>query len=349
MDTYRGCMYDCRYCFARDIVTFHRRKTKKPFTYLVGNRPDLFEKWIKRTMEADYNYDKGEEVAFKECIPLKIGATSDPFPLVEGKEHVTFDMLKVLHTYDYPTEIQTKNPSILADYFDEMDIDNPNWIVAVTLISTDEGFLKVCEPNAPSASERLESIKALTKKGINAMVKIQPAIYPKILEDLPDLVKGIKEAGCWAFNMEGLKVRISMMKEEQMILKEISDYLGYDIRETYKKEQRTGSDWELLTRKKKEYTDLAVQLGKKHDIKFFSADNDISAGDGCECCGTEVLHDYKILNSLRNSNFETKTPLSSALERCKINFCRRSIDQTIGEALAKERSLKKQKKWLESI
>ena len=51
MDTYRGCSFNCSYCFARDFSMFHRRnKTgkEKEFTYLVGNRPDLLKKWIDK-------------------------------------------------------------------------------------------------------------------------------------------------------------------------------------------------------------------------------------------------------------------------------------------------------------
>lgn len=62
-----------------------------------------------------------EEVAFKERIPLKIGATADPFPGngIEERERVTYGVLKVLHKYDYPVEIQTKNPEVLALYANE--------------------------------------------------------------------------------------------------------------------------------------------------------------------------------------------------------------------------------------
>lgn len=112
----RGCVYNCRYCFARDIVTFARRKSDhKSFSSLIGNRADLLDSWIQRMLAKDFDYTKGSEVALKERIPIKIGANSDPFPPIESKEHITYDTLKVSEKYDYPLEIQTKNPAGLVE------------------------------------------------------------------------------------------------------------------------------------------------------------------------------------------------------------------------------------------
>jgi len=326
MDTYRGCSFNCTYCFARDFVTFARRNQegpKKEFAYLVGNRADLLERWIERTLEKDYNYNKSEEVAFKERIPIKIGATSDPFPYAELEHGITKDILHVFHKYDYPIEIQTKNPEGL--YAIAHEFDNPNWAVAVTLISADEEFIKVCEPNAQTAENRLANIRKLTDMGIKVMIKIQPAIYPKIIDDLPDLIKKAAEAGCWAINIEGLKVRMTMPKKEQEIFKAIGDYLGYDIRQYYKKNgMRTGSDWEMDEEKKLEYINDAKLLCDHYKIKFFVADNHhMDKGCNAECCGTEVLRDYKIWEgNTRSDVFPPSGKGSQELGKCMVNFCR---------------------------
>jgi DNA repair photolyase len=340
MDTYRGCSFNCTYCFARDFVTFARRNKEgieKTFSHLVGNRADLLKSWIERTLKKDYDYNKAEEVAFKERIPIKIGATSDPFPYLELKYGVTRDILKVFHEYDYPVEIQTKNPEGICAIANQFD--NPNWAIAVTLISTDEEFLKVCEPNAQSAANRLESIKELTEKGFKVMIKIQPAIYPKIIEDLPELIKKASEAGCWAVNIEGLKVRISMPKKEQELLKTISDFVGYDLREFYRENgMKTGSDWEIGIVLKEDYISKATKLCEQYKIKFFVADNDFMI-DGCnsECCGTEVLRNYKIWeNNARSKFFPASGKHSEHLGKCKVNFCRsqkfagKTMDEAIG-------------------
>lgn len=343
MDTYRGCVYNCLYCFARDFVTFSRRNTQhKEFSYLVGNRADLLDKWIQRTLAKPYDYTNAAEVALKERIPIKIGATSDPFPLSENENHITYDILKVFEKYDYPLEIQTKNPTILSQYSN--DFINSNWVIAVTVISTDENFLKVVEPGAPSAKERLESIKTLTSSGKKVMIKIQPAIYPRILSDLPELVKSIKESGCFGFNIEGLKIRKTMPQSEQLLFKKISKVLGYDLREFYRKEGiSTGSDWEMSKSGKMEYIRYANTLAEQNNLKFYVADNDMGKiGCNGECCGTEVLHDYKIWgNNSRTNAFGDCSKYSNEFGKCLANFMRSKAksDKTLDQVIA-ERKIK---------
>ena len=346
MDTYRGCAYNCLYCFARDFVTFSRRNSEhKEFSYLVGNKADSLDKWIQRTLAKPYDYNNAAEVAFKERIPIKIGATSDPFPPNEAKDKITFDVLKVFEKYDYPLEIQTKNPVVLASYSDAFE--NPNWVISVTLISTNDEFLKVVEPNAPSAKSRLAAIKALTSSGKKVMIKIQPAMYPQVLTDLPDVVKAAKEAGCFGFNIEGLKIRKTMPKSEQLLFKKISKVLGYDLREFYIKQGvGTGSDWEMPDKTKMEYIDFANILASTNDLKFYVADNNMGKiGCNGECCGTEVLHDYKIWgNNTRTKAFGDCSKYSKVFGQCKANFMRSQAnnDKTLDEVM-KERSQKPKK------
>ncbi len=333
LDTYRGCTYGCKYCFAKDFIEFARRnrpENERTQAYLEGNRPDLLAKWLDNKITGEYNYTKAHEVALKERIPLKIGANSDPFPWIEKTERITYDILVALHKHDYPVEIQTKNPVVFADYLEELLTEiktKPNWVVAVTLISTDEEFVKLCEPHAPTPKQRLDAIKKITDSGIPAMVKCQPAIYPKIIDDLPDLVKSVKDAGCWAMNTEGLKVRIAMPKRDQELLQKISEYLGYDIREEYRLHgQKTTADWELNDLNKLEYINGCTALCEKYGIKHFSADNSLgNVGHGCECCGTQKLRDYKIWGgSDRSDAFGHVDYESKEFGKCLVNFCRSS-------------------------
>ncbi len=326
-DPYKGCAYNCKYCFAKDIVEFARRRSdNKTFQYIYGNRPDQLRAWIQNAIESSYDYERGAEVAIKERIPVKVGATSDPFPTIERDAHITYDALKVFDMFDYPIEIQTKNPAILAEYADEFD--NPNWTVAVSLISTDEKYLKATEPGAPTAKQRLDAIKKLTDMGIKVMGKIQPAIFPKILDDLPSLVSAFKDAGCWSFNIEGLRVSRAMTPQQKAQYDSISDYLGFDVVEYYKNEDLMG-EYVLGYDKKMQYVRLSEQLAAKHGLRFFVADN----GMGCmgcsgECCGTEVLRDYQIMGyNDRSLSFPTESNVSVEMQNVKANFSRNKSKQ----------------------
>lgn len=296
-DTYCGCAHGCKYCFGRNLVEFSRRNCegKSSFAYIDGNDPKGFSRWLNKIISSDtYDYNYVEKVAIKERIPLKIGTTSDPFPPMEPTERITYDTLKILDEHDYPVQILTKNPCILAEYIG--DFDNPNWSIAVSLISTDEKFIRGIEPGAPSPSERLSAIESITERGYHVMMKVQPAILPKIVGDLPELVRQGADAGIWAFNTEGLKVRITMHDYEQKIFQEMTPYIGYDIRAYYKRNfRRTSSDYEPQLCERMKYIEPALELAKQYNIKYFVADNGVGkVGDGPECCGTQVLRNYKI-------------------------------------------------------
>lgn len=344
-DTYKGCVYDCTYCFARDKTIFARRNSdNKKFTYLVGNRIDLLSDWIDKTLEKDIDYNKPEEVALKERIPLKIGANSDPFPPVERRELITYGALKLFGKLDYPLEVQTKNPAALADYADEFD--DPNWVIAVTLISIDQPFLDKAEPGAPTAKERLLAIERLTRSGKNVMIKCQPAIYPKILDDLPALVKSAADAGCFAMNMEGLKVTAFLTDVIRENFDKLSAVLGYDVIEYYHKNgyKSNPATISIDMNKTIEYLKYGEELAHQNGIKFFVADNNVgSIGDSDECCGTEVLRNYrKWCNNTRTKSFGcSDSNCSVELGNCIIKQSRTSwmvgktLDEIANESMSK--------------
>jgi DNA repair photolyase len=296
----------------------------------------------------EYNFKRGEQVALLERIPLKIGGVADPFPPLEIKHRITYRILEALHEYDYPCEIQTKNPSIIPYYMG--DFNDPNWVVAVTLISLDEDFVRTCEPGAPSPKHRLKAIEKIAAGGGNIICKIQPSIYPKIIKDLPDLVKAFKDSGAFGFNTEGLKVRIVMDKDEVNRFEKIGKYVKHDefggvgIRNYYKMAGvgvHVDSDWVLAMEHRKKYTDLAMELADKHNIKYFTADNNMGKiGESCECCGTEVLRDYKIWGENTRTRFWGKLPHESeAMRKVVINSFSYSTDKrrykTMGEVMDK--------------
>lgn len=356
LDTYHGCRFNCRYCFARDFTTFHRRnrsrteeenepegfgfgpvppetvakigdgrtESERLFTHLEGNDPEAFGRWVERTLAAPLDHRKGAEVALKERIPLKLGANADTFPPDEDREHVTRDFLRILHGIDYPTEVQTKNPAGLARIAGEFA--GANWTVAVTLISLDEAFVRVCEPAAPSPSERLRAIGELTGMGVHVMVKCQPAVWPRIMDDVAPLVRACADAGCWAFQTEGLKLRCCMPEDERNIINKIGALVG--VGNLFAYYQRMGvrrtSDYELRDDLKMKYSLLAQEAAHAAGMKYFSADNELGAvGDGEECCGTEKLRGYKLWGgSCRSRCFRQNAPYSEELGRCEVNFVR---------------------------
>ena len=320
-DTYIGCPHGCLYCFARDNVNFRRRKSSLKFNQLEFNSVKNFHRKINQYLIKKINYNDPLTVFLKNKVPIKIGANSDPFPKIEIKNQVTYNILQILKELDYPIQVQTKRPEVFLEYADDFK-DYKNLVISVTCVFTDE-LAKKIEPNVLVTSERFKAIKELTNKGFSVMIKCQPAIYPIILNTLDFLIENSFNSGCWAFQTEGLKLRIAASQKEKYYYLELGKLLGINnIYEYYKQEIRTTSDYELSIPKKIKYTKKAKNLSHKFGLKYFSADNQeecIRLSDGDECCGTERLHNYKkVTYNFRTKIFTGKSwqELENGLEKC---------------------------------
>jgi len=329
-------------------MTFARRNTNhKSFAYLEGNRPDLLNSWFKRTLEKPMNYKRGEEVAFKERIPLKIGANADPFPPIEATEKITYEVLQALHQLDYPVQMSTKNPAVLLGYIGRFH--KPNWSVNVTLTTIDSTFSEIIEPNAPMPSERLDVIRELSHH-VPVFVRVQPVIYPKVMEEAEMLVAMLASTHAWGFETEGLKIRTTLSDEEKELYDTISNYVGVNILDMYKKQKVVGGCYVMDDTIKMKYIELFTELAKQYGLKYYVADDWMGKlGEGCECCGTQVLRNYKIWgNNFRTRYWGTQPNESTELGKANINFTRKSerngtkgktLDEEMKERYEKARSI----------
>lgn len=347
-DTYRGCSYGCIYCFARDLIEFQRRNAKtveqKKQSFLVGNSPNGLRKWIERVSNNDYDFSDAAMVAFKERIPVKIGATADPFPIVEKKERITYDCLKVFSDYDYPVQISTKNPEVFLSY--ARDFVGANIAFNVSMSFCDDDISQKIEVGAISPSRRFQAMKSLSELGYKITARLQPFILPYSERVAEKFVATLKECGVWAFQTEGLKLRVSMSQKERDIYSKIGQILGFDIIAHFKQNGYIeGGDRVYNEDEKRHMLSLYDELSKKYDIRFYNADNLIDKEYGCgsQCCGTEVLRNYKVWGGCyRTKVFSDNDEIYSSLfGNCLVNFTRKSssdknyIPKTIAE-LTKE-------------
>lgn len=336
-DTYRGCHYGCLFCFARDFIEFSRRNKDEKYrtqAWLEGNSPDGLERWIKKANNSNYDYSKAEIVAFKERIPVKIGATADPFPLVEVKEHITYDCLKIFDKYDYPVQISTKNPEIFLDYANEFV--NSNIALNVSCSFCDDDIARQIEVGAISPTRRLEAIKKLSQMGYKVTLRIQPFILPYSEQVAERFIKTLKDYGVWAFQTEGLKLRVVMPEKERIMYQRIGDVFGFDIIDDFKRNGIIeGGDRVYNDETKRKILQLYNELSIKYGIKFYNADNLVDSRFGCgsQCCGTEFLRNYKIWGGcIRSRVFNDRSEIcSTEFGKCLANFTRSTTnaDKTI--------------------
>ncbi len=340
MDTYRGCTYGCLFCFARDFIQFTRRKTDHPIqSFIEGNDPARFAKWVERTIAKEKNdYAKAEEVAFRERIPVKIGATADPFPLCEKEERITHDILKTLDGIDYPVQMSTKNPEVFLDYADEFV--GSNIALSVSCSFCDDDTARRIECGAISVTRRMEAVKELSRMGYKVIARLHPFIYPYCYDNAERYVQMFKEAGFYGFVAEGLKLRVVMPQSEREVYSRIGEVFGFDIIEDFKRNgvieggDRVYPD-EVKDKVLRRFTELADQYG----LVFLNGDNKVSPeyGHGCECCGTGILRNHKIWGGCTRAKcfpLGEDTQYSTEFGKCIVNFTRSrsNFGKTIQEA-----------------
>lgn len=345
MDTYRGCTYGCLFCFARDFFQFARRNTEHPDQrYIEGNDPVAFGRWVERTMAKECNdYDHAEEVAFRERIPVKIGASSDPFPICESEERITHDVLKTLDGLDYPVQISTKNPEVFLSYADEF-VDS-NIALSVSCSFCDDDVARQIECGAISPTRRMNAVRKLAGMGYKVIARLHPFIMPYCLDNAERYVQMFKDAGCYGFVAEGLKMRSNLVESERAIYSRIGEVFGFDIIDDFKRNGMVeGIDreysLEVKDRVLRRFTELATQYG----LVFLNGDNTVSPeyGHSCECCGTGILRNHRIWGGCARANMfplSENTQFSTELGKCKVNFTRGSKQS--GSSLTMEEACRK--------
>lgn len=337
-DTYRGCQYGCLFCFARDLTRFGRRNKEgdeRRQSFITGNSPEGLAKWCEKVRQRGYDFRDAASVAFKERIPVKIGATADPFPMCEVSELITYNCLKVFRKYDYPVQISTKNPKVFAQYAHEFR--NSNIALNVSCSFCDDDIARKIETGAIAPSKRFDAIQELSKMGYKITVRIQPFILPYAEQNAERFIKRLAEIGAYGFETEGLKLRVTSSANEKAVYQRIGDVFGFDIIEDFKTRGTIeGGDRCYNDTDKRRMLQLYTDLAKEYGIKFFNADNLVDPRYGChaECCGTDFLRNHKVWGGARRSLAHPKDlTLSEHFGKCLVNFTRNSNNshRTIAE------------------
>lgn len=354
-DTYRGCQYGCLFCFARDLTRFGRRNKEgqeRGQSYITGNSPEGLARWCEKVRHSRYNYADAAMVAFKERIPVKIGATADPFPMCELNELITYECLKVFKKYDYPVQISTKNPKVFLKYAEQFR--NSNIALNVSCSFCDDDVARKIETGAIPPSARFEAIKELSKMGYRVTVRIQPFILPYSEESADRFVRKLAEVGAYGFETEGLKLRVTSSAGEKAVYSRIGDALGFNILEDFKNRGMIeGGDRCYNVTDKRRMLQLYTDKAKEYGIKFFNADNLIDPRYGChaECCGTDFLRNHKVWGGARRSLAQPKgLVISEEFGKCLVNFTRNSSNsgRTIAE-VCREYNLREDKRMGQNL
>lgn len=173
-----GCSHGCQYpCYAFMMAKrFGKLKTYEEWIkpYLVGNALELLDSEIPK---------------YKDKIKmLHLCFTTDPFMFdYQEVSNLSIEILKKCNKNRINCSVLTKG--ILPIELAELSSNNE---YGITLVSLDESFRSVMEPNSAPFLDRIEGLKALHNLGCKTWVSIEPYPTPNIVEQkLMDVLDSI--------------------------------------------------------------------------------------------------------------------------------------------------------------
>ena len=268
IDTYKGCNFGCKYCFA-NTKNFSSRDNYQLVDFSV------IEKNFKKAFEDDKETKNLTIEMLRKRVPLHLGGMSDPFQTREKKYKLTYKLLELTKKYNYPMIISTKTAHIPEEYFKVLD---PNiHAFQSSLISMDEEYLRKFETNTPTPYEKKAFIKSLRDKGFWVSVRIQPLIN---IEHAVDVVRELSGIASY-ITVEHLKIFTS--KDDVLFYKELID--DFDINDW----KCTGKNYELKKEIKQKNIELLKSISK---CPIGCGDNDLHEfSDSNNCCGIDTINE----------------------------------------------------------
>lgn len=167
IDTYKGCNFGCKYCFA----TTRGGNINKDWS--VADIEQI-KKIFYKALETDKESKNIVIEMLRHKVPLHLGGMADPFQSREKEYKVTYKLLELTKQYNYPMMISTKTAHLDDEYFDVLD---PNiHAFQISLMSMNEDFVRKFELNTPTPKERKTFVQLLKDKNFWVSIRIQPLI-----------------------------------------------------------------------------------------------------------------------------------------------------------------------------
>ena len=292
-DTYSSCSFNCLYCFAffqkshnvlgyKDHLNVSDRVTR-------GVNPDKVRKLFIHSLNntAQNNTEKQFQRYIQNKITMQWGGLADGFDDNEKKYGLSLDLLKFFDKIDYPLSISTKGVFFTKDkrYMDLIKKHAHNWHFKISIITYNSRKSALIEEGVPSPKERLFAIKRLASNGINVTLRLRPYIIG-ISEDYPQLIKKAKKAGANSVTTEFFCLETRADENLKKKYKQISQIVGYDIWDFYKKNS-VGNGYKRLNYNiKAPIIKNMKKIAHNNKMMFYVSDaHHKEKSDATCCCG----------------------------------------------------------------
>lgn len=166
INPYRGCEHGCSYCFARTTHAYHGLSPGLDFETKLFAKPDAPELLTAELSKPRYK-----------VIPIQIGTNTDAYQPIERECRIMRGLVQVLHDFNHPVSILTKNALVLRD----VDLLAPMAAKGVTRVmisitTQDRHLARAMEPRTSTPDKRFDAIRQLADAGIPTGIMLGPMI-----------------------------------------------------------------------------------------------------------------------------------------------------------------------------
>jgi DNA repair photolyase len=172
----------------------------RPSHAYVGLSPGLdFETKLFFKQDAAKLLEKELAAPSYKCVPLMIGANTDPYQPIEKEHRVTRSLLEVLLRCRHPVTITTKGALVARDVDLLEQLARDNLVrVMFSIPSLCNDMKRVLEPRAASAAARLKAMSTLADAGVPVGVLVAPIIPVLTEHEVEEVLAAAREAGATA-------------------------------------------------------------------------------------------------------------------------------------------------------
>lgn len=296
LDSYSKCSFRCSYCFAKNRGGNHPPKGIKTINI------KALENIFLRLYE-DSSHEGIISQFLKRKVPIHFGGMSDPFMPYELQKKKTFETLKLLSHFQYPTIISTKGNLLLEDSYIDL-ISKGKFVIQISFSSLNDGISKSLEINTPLPSERLAMIK-LIASSCWVSARLQPMI-PGDLESAKEAVVKLALAGVKHVSVEFLKIPFIGKRK---LLETLNKSLNYDLSKYYSDNKISGLEFLVNSDYANNFHKELIKIATLYNIEYSSADTDLLPYDGSNACcsgtadveGFSNYYKYTFPQAIRNA------------------------------------------------
>lgn len=278
LDTYRGCGFQCSYCFARNrggngpgngVRSADASQIVRTLEYALSGRTDgVIAEFLQRRP------------------PIHFGGMSDPFQPAEERHRVTASVLRTLARYEYPTVLSTRGDIVASPPYIGLLRDFGKVIVQFSFSTSRDGVAACIEPHSTRPSRLFRAMERLSSFGVPVACRWQPYI-PGVTEAPEEFVPRIADTGCRHLAFEHLKLPVEQGKP---LWQEFAAVTGRDFLREYRSAGALRDGREIVLPPERKLTTILEAREHVHrkGMTFGAADNEFQYLSDTSCCCSGV-------------------------------------------------------------